>query len=212
MSDTTTCSDISAHQQRVAAFMNGYLSKAGYKALPTKPTLPLCTDLISQGRLIIEEVRELLEACSLDAYDEAALLGYVPPEYTKDVINIEHVAKELADLMVVTTGMACLFGINMAPILEAVDLNNLAKLPEGRLDSHNKLIKPPNHPKPDLKTLLLAQGWGELKPVEGSSDHDKQLQEPGLPSRDQGREGEEQAPSGGSSVGIGRDCSSQDRQ
>jgi Phosphoribosyl-ATP pyrophosphohydrolase len=153
------------HQIRVNAMLSRIRELGNLEPLPSKPTVPPDKMILSQARLILEEVLEVFEACGLS-------LVWMPPESSQigkfelfphtpgSPIEITEVAKELADLSVVTTGMFSEFGMSDQPILEAVDTNNLGKFgPGGYLDERRKWRKPPNYPKPDIARVLRDQGW-----------------------------------------------------
>lgn len=177
----------SVHQVQVEALMNGYRNMAQMSLLPSRPTIPPGKMIEAQARIILEEFLEVMEACGCTLHLTSAAIaeragvnpdcvdtelplirGEITVEWDGDPVtgethrklDIAEVAKELADLSVVTTGMFAEFGIADTPILDAVDTNNLAKLAPGcYLDENRKLRKPPNHPKPDIKTILVSQGW-----------------------------------------------------
>jgi predicted HAD superfamily Cof-like phosphohydrolase len=168
MTDAQLARRKSPHQQRVELLMDGYRKLGGLDPLPSRPTVPDAKMIQAQARIILEEFMEAMEACGCEVYqyeaDGRALVTrkdldvHVKPGA---VINLPEVAKELADLSVVTTGMFAEFGIADVPVLEEVDANNLAKFGPGcYLDERRKLHKPPNHPKPDIKSILMQQGWG----------------------------------------------------
>ncbi len=162
------------HQERVEAMMNRIRMLGELPPIPSKPSIPDSKMILAQAKLILEEAFEVLEACGVSA----VLTGILPEErllpgdivrrddlrlvLTGPVMSLPDVAKELADLSVVTTGMFSEFGIPDESILEAVDNNNLAKFgPGGYLNDERKWCKPPNHPKPDLKSLLGLNGDGQ---------------------------------------------------
>ncbi len=71
---------------------------------------------------------------------------------------LREVADGCADVKVVTTGTLTAHGIADCLLQEEVDLNNLLKFAEGHsIDSGGKLVKPPNHPLPDIQGILDAQ-------------------------------------------------------
>lgn len=91
----------------------------------------------NQLRLIREEFSELCDA--------------LMREKRKDIL------KEAIDLDVVVTGLLLMLHITPEAIAAAevrVCENNLAKVENGTLDDHMKLVKPKNHPKVDLSDLI----------------------------------------------------------
>ncbi len=152
------------HQERVEDLM-----RKANQPIPNFPTVPDDKTILLRARLMMEEVLETIHAMGVFVYclnDNETDMGY------SDVFmscldfeklapsNIVEVADGCADVSVVTIGTASAFGIGMAPILKAVDENNLAKFGPGHsYREDGKLIKPPGHKPPDLKSILIAQGW-----------------------------------------------------
>ena len=83
--------------------------------------------------LIQEEALEVIEALSKGTFEE--------------------LAKELADLLVVTYGAAAEFGIPMDKIFEEVHRSNMSKI-GGPVRADGKLLKPANYASPNLAPLL----------------------------------------------------------
>jgi predicted HAD superfamily Cof-like phosphohydrolase len=147
--------------------------------LPSAPTIPDPTILLSQCKLLFEETMELLEACGIQltltedstqrAYwcdgeikTEGSAFTLTVDEKKAKEVDLAHIAKEMADVSVVVTGLFAECGIADIPVLEEVDANNLRKFgPGGYLDEHRKWRKPPNHPKPDIKSILVDQGLSQ---------------------------------------------------
>jgi hypothetical protein len=92
-------------------------------------------------------------------------LSFEEKKYLNGFILLDEVAKEAADLSVVTIGTLSAFGIKDQPILEAVDQNNMEKRgPGGHKDpTTGKWIKPPNHKKPDITQLIADQMTEQIK-------------------------------------------------
>lgn len=150
------------HQQRVDAMTEKIRSLNNLPSVPDKPTQNVNRAMIiAQAKLIYEEVYELFDALGVQIIEEP-FLGGIYLEFIDDnaTIDLPHVAKELADVSVVVTGMFSEFGISDDAVLTAVDENNLDKFgPGGYLDENRKWRKPPNHPKPDMAKVLKEQGW-----------------------------------------------------
>lgn len=164
------------HQLRVEAFHRIMRLLGNMGELPEKPFIPAPSMLITRAKLILEEVLELFEACGVglrlkvNESDTREPNFFSEPltyknfklttEKVPDIQDLPEIAKELADVSVVTTGTFIEFGICDEVILEEVDRNNLQKFSEGGyLDENRKWRKPINHPKPDLIKHLKNQGW-----------------------------------------------------
>lgn len=153
----------SEHQARVEAFLRGIR-----RPIPDVPTVASRELLATMGRTLLEETLEWLQAAglklSLEGDDESCpSISFsecrIEIDPTKEP-NLVEMAKEAADVSVVTIGNMLSCGIRDADILRAVDENNLLKVSTGSYDSvSGKFIKAPNHPKTDLKPALRAQGW-----------------------------------------------------
>jgi len=122
---------------------------------------------LSQFKIIFEEVLELVYALNIEV---TPTLGGCPADemrcYSFDVDNCKHhtfnlteIVDALADIIYTCLGMANACGIAMKPILDEVCENNLLKLNTGTMNAEGKLVKRPDHPKPDIKGLLKNQGW-----------------------------------------------------
>lgn len=155
----------SEHQLVVEQFMN----LAG-QTLPQAPTLPSEHTRLIRARLILEESLEAISALGINIYSTSNCGDYQINEHSlkRGEIslsascmvqpNLADITKELADVIVVTTGTASACGIDMQPIQEAVDNNNLQKFGKGSFrDENGKWNKPPNFKKPDIQSLLDKQ-------------------------------------------------------
>ena len=116
----------------------------------SKPGLPSPQDVKLRRALIQEESRE---------WDEAAEKG-----------DLDEVAKELADILVVVYGAAVTYGIDMEEVFKEVHRSNMSKIwPDGgiRRRDDGKILKPPTYSKADVGPILKAQqaatGWEEPK-------------------------------------------------
>lgn len=91
--------------------------------------------------LMAEEDKELLEELDyfLDDPNNASKLA---------------VLKELIDKLYVTIHFAVSFGFNLQPAWDAVHKNNMQKITNGTIREDGKLIKPPDHKKPDLSEFV----------------------------------------------------------
>lgn len=89
--------------------------------------------------LVAEEATELVQAIQD---------GYLPD-----------IAKEIADVLVVTIGVARCFGISLESVWNLVHESNMAKASGGTDPVTGKRLKPPGWKKPDMKQEMLRQGW-----------------------------------------------------
>jgi predicted HAD superfamily Cof-like phosphohydrolase len=145
----------SEHQQRVEELM----VKAGQE-IPDKPTIPSLEIRKLRATLILEEATECIrglgfEPISNDSewYDDHKLILTNIHEP-----NLEEIADGCWDTIVVTTGTLSACGIHDIEGQKEVDNNNLAKFgPGGYRRDDGKWVKPPNHPKPDIKGILERQ-------------------------------------------------------
>lgn len=153
-------SEQSAHQARVEAFLRGIR-----RPIPAVPEVPSRELLATMGRTLLEETFEWLEAAGLVVSSEGPnssltfehLEVYVDPDKEPDLVQM---AKEASDVSVVNAGNMISCGIKDEAVLRAVDENNLLKIATGRYcEKTGKFLKPPNHPKTDVKPLLRKQGW-----------------------------------------------------
>ncbi|WP_241518738.1 MazG nucleotide pyrophosphohydrolase domain-containing protein [Streptomyces sp. CB03238] len=98
--------------------------------------------------LITEETREVVEAVA------AVKDGIGNPGYPLD--RVEHLAKELADLLYVTFGTADLLGIPLNKAFAEVHDSNMSKLGEdGKpvLREDGKVLKGPNYREADMSDV-----------------------------------------------------------
>lgn len=93
------------------------------------------------------------------AEHEVAPAVFTPVERAGSEIDfLVDVADGCCDVSVVTIGTLTACGLADVELLRAVDENNLLKFAEGHtMDSGGKLIKPPTHESPDLKSIIEAQ-------------------------------------------------------
>lgn len=90
--------------------------------------------------LILEECKEFIEA----SYED----------------DIEHIAKELADIIYVVYGAALCYGINLDEVVAEVHRSNMSKLGlDGRpiYREDMKVLKGPNYREPKLKEILFKE-------------------------------------------------------
>jgi predicted HAD superfamily Cof-like phosphohydrolase len=149
----------SYHQQQVEAFM----LRAGQK-VPVVPSTPSPEDRVLRARLILEEALETIEALGvdvtlrMDAPDPSIIDHEDELEYhalSDRHFNMVEVIDGCCDIRVVTTGTLSALGIPDEPFQQLVDRNNLYKFgPGSYTNEHGKLVKPANHPAPNIAGLL----------------------------------------------------------
>lgn len=153
------------HQNQVELFMN----KAG-QHVPSYPTVPDLETRKVRARLVLEEALELINALGLevrilecgnlnacDVTDTSRI--NIDQDFTQlDPPILSDIAKECADVIVVTTGTASSCGIGLKKIQKEVDANNLEKFGPGSYrDNNGKWRKPTNYKKPDLTNHIEEQ-------------------------------------------------------
>lgn len=108
--------------------------------------------------LISEEAKEVAEAL------QEVEAGAKPHQFP--VQAMEHLAKELGDLLYVVFGTGHLLGIPVGKAFEAVHLSNLSKLGEdGKpvLREDGKVLKGPNYRQANLSDVALEILVGHLE-------------------------------------------------
>ena len=149
------------HERRVREMMAGF-----GQAVPDLPTVADEKTRVLRTRLLLEEVFEYAEAAGItvtyrqnnEAPDQQVSFDNLR-FYAEGDVDLAGMADAVADISVVNTGTAAAHGIRLAPILEAVDANNLMKVANGRLDEHGKFIKPADHKPTNIEFMLQLQGW-----------------------------------------------------
>jgi predicted HAD superfamily Cof-like phosphohydrolase len=71
--------------------------------------------------------------------------------------DMVEVADGLCDSIFTELGTACELGINLAPMFAEVSRSNMTK--SQAKDASGKVVKGPLFEPPNLRALLLAQGW-----------------------------------------------------
>ena len=105
-----------------------------------RPALPSPEVVKLRRKLIEEETKE---------FDEAAEKG-----------DLNEIAKELADILVVVYGAAVTYGIDMEAIFKEVHRSNMTKIWEdGKIHrrADGKILKPPTYSKADVGPIMKAQ-------------------------------------------------------
>lgn len=148
--------DQSDHQLRVEELMR--LAK---QPIPNAPTIPDASVRTLRAKLILEEALEAVEALGIIVNTDYIhirrdnLVFRVNPNAQLDLSEI---IKECCDIAVVTTGTLSACGVKDRVPNKLVDENNLQKFGPGHsYRPDGKLIKPPNHPKPDINAEINRQ-------------------------------------------------------
>lgn len=101
------------------------------------PTKPLSERKQLRMSLLREEFTEVMQA-----------IGY---------LDVEQIAKELADLLIIVYGTAHEYGIQLDRVMEEVHRSNMSKLGDDGKPVHRddgKVLKGPNYKEPDLRDII----------------------------------------------------------
>lgn len=101
-----------------------------------KPTVPSEEIVNLRKKLVEEEFKELIQAI-----EEG---------------NLAEIAKEACDLIYVVLGTMVSYGINLAPVFDAVHASNMLKV-GGAKDASGKVLKPEGWKKPDIQAIIDSQ-------------------------------------------------------
>lgn len=138
---------------------------AGQSAPDTK-TEPTDAEKITCVRLLIEEALEMAEALGVKIQQPLYPAHRIDSHnnfeyYVRGKTNFVEVLDAAVDIMWVgVTGPLALCGIadKLTPALAAVDANNLLKLANGhKCPTTGKFIKPKDHPKVDLESIVNVE-------------------------------------------------------
>ena len=128
-------------RQQVREFM-----VASRQALPSCPYVPPEDVVRLRLSLVVEEVRELTDAC-IDSDHQVR-------------VDLVEVADALADIDYVVEGMRQAFGIDGGPVADEVHASNMRKFGPGAwVREDGKWMKPPDWVPPDIRKKLIEQGW-----------------------------------------------------
>lgn len=149
-------------QSMVAEFM----LSTGRQRVPPKPEIPNASSRMLRCELILEELQEFCKASGIylidgELVDSNGYLSDLPkyPELKPSMIDL---ADAIADLLYVVYGAAVAWGIRIDPVFGAVHAANMEKFgPGGYERADGKWMKPPNWKPPDIRAVLIAQGWEE---------------------------------------------------
>ena len=127
---------------------------------PLVPTVPGEDDIVLRANLIYEEFEEVLEEfkCYMDTSSDCHSFFHIKYDnYNLKDIDLHKVAKELADLLVVTYGTAAKFGIPMDEVFKEVHRSNMSKLgKDGKVKyrEDGKILKSDNYQPADLTKVF----------------------------------------------------------
>ena len=149
------------HVGRVRQMMQGFGQDG-----PDKPCVPSEAILRLRCKLIFEEALEFVNACGFDvlvgttdgfcllsAYEHKTDAPQVKGNYCFKTNgkqpDLTEMVDGIADISVVNNGSGIALGIDMSPVLEIVDNNNLEKIATGRkCPETGKFLKSPDHKPP----------------------------------------------------------------
>jgi predicted HAD superfamily Cof-like phosphohydrolase len=132
---------MSTPQAQVAEF-----HQATDTPIVARPAVPPEDRRALRIKLLTEECDEAIEAMSEARAGSPA--------------DVAHVAKELADVLVVTYGAALEWGIDLVAVMDAVHESNMAKVgPGGKVQrrADGKVLKPDGWQPPDIEAVLTEQ-------------------------------------------------------
>lgn len=107
---------------------------------PTIPYIPSKKYKDLRRSLILEEVYETLDAMKND-----------------DLVGM---TDGIIDSIVVLLGTAVTYGIDVRPVWDEIHKTNMAKK-DGAIRDDGKRLKPEGFVPPDIKKILINQGWKE---------------------------------------------------
>lgn len=149
----------SEHQKRVEELMH-----KARQEVPSKPTVPDMRTRILRAKLILEEAIETVTALGVDVVfhaPENSKLNQLHglSFYDNGKPDLLEIADGCYDLRVVTTGTLSACGLDDEEGQLEVDNNNLMKFdnPKAYWREDGKFIKAPDHPKPNLKSIIENQ-------------------------------------------------------
>jgi predicted HAD superfamily Cof-like phosphohydrolase len=143
----------------------GEFHRAMDQRIESRPTVPSEKIVRLRARLVAEEFGEFL--CAITGNDdqdfEKLLLDLVDALQFNEP-DLPAMADAVIDLKYVLEGTLLAFGIDGEPIWNAVHAANMKKA-GGPVGPDGKRLKPPGWVPPDVRQLLIDQGW---TPPEGS--------------------------------------------
>jgi predicted HAD superfamily Cof-like phosphohydrolase len=155
VSDCSLCGGAEGHQpclfcrEGIDRVTNNQLVGEFHRAFgvaePGEPTFP-DDEIVTLRWHLMREEHEEVEDAIID-WDEGRQ-------------DLAHIAKELADLLVVTYGTARAFGIDIDAVFAEVHRSNMSKLGDDGLPirrSDGKVLKGPNYSPADIESVLDRQ-------------------------------------------------------
>lgn len=149
---STKCTE---HYDQVKKFM-----ELARQDIPSSPQMPSFEVRQLRARLTLEEALEKIKGLG---FEVTVRNTYEPVNMNEVVLlecgepNLEEIIDGCCDLNVITTGTLIACGLPDVVFQNEVDKNNLAKFGPGHsIREDGKLIKPPGHKPPDIKSLLNA--------------------------------------------------------
>lgn len=127
------------YYQSVKQFYNGTSRYSGMA--PEGPEIPSNERRELWWKLIQEEYQELYN------------------EVWREDMNLEDLAKEIADLIYVCVGLGVASGIDIDAVFDAVHRSNMLKLP-AQYREDGKVLKGPNYRPPNIKEVLDKMRFG----------------------------------------------------
>jgi len=136
-----------------------------YSTIPTRPSRDV---ICLRADLLVEETIETLEA--MGAYPgEIARLKLAASAAINSIetsaFNMVKVADGLADVDYINEGTRLTFGIHGEPVEREVHRTNMAKR-GGPVRADGKRLKPEGWTPPDIRGILLSQGWDPTTEIE----------------------------------------------
>lgn len=116
------------------------------------PVIPNDEVIWLRFNVLMEEVKELLKEFGVEISDPTLIDDLSVKNY-----DLSKIAKELSDILYVTYGFACTFGIPIDQVFKAVHASNLSKLDKNGLPirrEDGKILKGPDYREPDIESIL----------------------------------------------------------
>lgn len=133
----------------------------------SRPGVPESQVVRLRGKLVAEEFLEFLSA--LFDPEDVHVFGDLIANFVENApirVDMPELADAIADLKYVLEGTNLAFGIDGQGVWEEVHAANMRKV-GGPISPTGKRLKPPGWTPPNIKRVLIAQGWPV--PVEGEA-------------------------------------------
>src|SRR3990167_3027699 len=157
-------------KKSVQAKVEEFITKMG-RPLPKRPCAASERLRLLWSRLLLEEGLELISGAGVTVTGacDGEYVSIDREDFEADgEVDMVEFADGVGDVPYVLIGFASLMGVTVDPILHEVCDNNLLKFGPGHsIREDGKLIKPPNHPRPDILGVLRRQGY---QPIEDLDD------------------------------------------